>query len=195
MTMVFSVLALAAPAFGVFALYLAWRRRGGERARRRGLIVAGWTSIAAGLIAGGATRDDAGVATAAVAAVLAAVAVLRLRLLRSGEAPAPVAQGPSHQKTHRTSGRRRTGSVIADLLLAGPAAGAAALLGALALAYALLRLGAAEANAIVAALIAFPLAWAVLAVVLSMARGARRKTLWLGATVTPAAAAVLSLSV
>ncbi len=148
------VLALAAAGLGVGVLRSAWTRRGGGTR-----VLAGWAILAVGAPAwrGTGAAWDQAVVFAALAGSIAALAWLTLSVEIGGGGRKPARNG-GPDSVEPAAGPGSAWRYLLDFVLAGPAAGAAAL-GLAALTA--LKAPWVEADRLVGAGFVLPLAWAI----------------------------------
>ena len=200
MTLALAVLLTLA---GILALRLAWRRGRLQQIRQQLVLRwAGWLLLAAALVPWAATGGgDRGVALGVGVVMLAGLALVLLEGWRAWRAPAR----RRREREPRNDLPRAPSRGISLFLrrawifcLSGPLALAAALAVGLALWVGLARAGMHDANVLAVAMLAVPVAWAVLATLATMEAGLGRRTLLvaapglLGAGVTLALAGGLS---
>lgn len=200
------VLAAAVTAAGVMLLRLSWGRRralgAGERAP---WIAGGWSALAcATLLWSAAAGMGRGVALALLATALAAIIVIGLDALAGSGARgrrhglAASAARPPRRPAHGVEAARARRLVrgAATFALAGPIAGAAAIVLAVPL-YAMLdTMGLAGADLLAVLVLLVPVAWAALAVVATVDIGLRRRAAWVtgGAALAALGAVVAGLA-
>lgn len=200
MTLALAVLLTLA---GILALRLAWRR-GRQQQVRPQLVLrwAGWLLLAAALVPWTATGGgDRGVALGVGVVMLAGLALVLVEGWRAWRAPSR----RRREREARNDLPRAPSRGIALFLrrawifcLSGPLALAAALAVGLALWVGLAHAGMNDANVLAVAMLAVPVAWAVLTTLSTMEAGLGRRTLLvaapglLGAGVTLALAGGLS---
>ncbi|WP_187336319.1 hypothetical protein [Novosphingopyxis iocasae] len=174
--------------FGVLLLRSAWRRRQGARVPRTAMVASGWCALALGSILAAIGAGAWGVAVAATAAMMTAMALLGFA---AWSAPA----GPDKERQRRaqvapTKPHRVGGRITTFLLVAvGAFAGAVAI--ALALRFLVLSAGWSEADANVTMLFVQPLAWAVLATALLVTPSRKRQLGIIAFCAVPALPALL----
>ncbi|RFF29996.1 DUF3325 family protein [Wenzhouxiangella sediminis] len=196
MTLAFAILITLA---GTLALRLAWRR-GRQQQVRQQLVLrwAGWLLLAAALVPWVATGGgDRGVALGIGVVMLAGLALALVEGWRAWRAPAR----RRRERQTRSELPRAPSRGLALLLrrawifcLSGLLALAAALAVGLALWVCLARAGMNDANVLAVAMLAVPVAWAVLATLATMEAGLGKRTLLVTAPGLVGAAATLALA-
>ncbi|MEE4302869.1 MAG: hypothetical protein V2J19_01845 [Wenzhouxiangella sp.] len=192
-------LAILLTVAGTLALRLAWRRGRQQQARPPVVLRwAGWMLLAAALVPWAATGGgDRGVALGVGVVMLGGLALVLLEGWRAWRAPAR----RRREREPRNDLPRAPSRGIALFLrrawifcLSGPLALAAALAVGLALWVGLARAGMHDANVLAVAMLAVPVAWAVLATLATMEAGLGKRTLLVTAPGLLGAGATLALA-